>query len=90
MTAPEKIWVRPKTFIGPWPPYVDENAKYGGIEYIRTDAFIEKAASWIENNLSKYSELTDKDEYGNKLKEPEMNVFYGQAVKDFINYMKGE
>ena len=41
--APEKIWVRPKTFIGPWPPYVDENAKYGGIEYILADAFIEKA-----------------------------------------------
>ena len=59
------------------------------VEYIPTDAFIDKAARWIENNLSKYSELTDEDEYGKKLKEPVMNVFYGQAVKDFINYMKG-
>lgn len=60
------------------------------IEYTRTDAFIEKAARWMEKNLSKYSELTDEDEYGNKLKETVMNVFYGLAVKDFINYMRGE
>ena len=61
-----------------------------GIEYTRTDAFIDKAVQWINNNLAKYSELTDEDEYGNKLNETVMNVFYGQAVKDFPVYMKGE
>jgi len=60
------------------------------VEYIRADAFINKASQWINNNLAKYSELTDEDEYGNKLNETVMNVFYGQAVKDFKAYMKGE
>ena len=85
MKVPDKIWVHELSAKELNIPFKEYH-----VEYTRTDAFIEKAASWIENNLSKYSELTDKDEYGNKLKEPEMNVFYGQAVKDFINYMKGE
>lgn len=88
--APEKIYLSDFTDTTESVFYVkQDNTKKTDFEYIRTDAFIEKAAKWIENNLSKYSELTDEDEYGNKLKEPKMNVFYGQAVKDFINYMKG-
>lgn len=51
---------------------------------------INDACEWLGKNLSKYSELTDEDEYGNKLNEVVMNIFYEQAVHDFKNYMKGE
>lgn len=85
MEVPEKIYVSQHSGL-----HFYKKNNEDDIEYCRTDAFIEKAARWIENNLSKYSELTDEDEYGKKLKEPVMNVFYGQAVKDFRNYMKGE
>ena len=44
------------------------------IEYIRTDAFIEKAAEWLNNfyNEDTRSYLIDED------------------IENFINYMKGE
>ncbi|MDD6017164.1 MAG: hypothetical protein PUC18_12980 [Prevotellaceae bacterium] len=57
---------------------------------IEREEMIDKACEWLGKNLSKYSELTDEDEYGNKLNEVVMNIFYGQAVSDFKNYMKGE
>ena len=44
------------------------------IEYIRTDAFIEKATEWLNNfyNENTHSFLIDED------------------IEKFINYMKGE
>ncbi len=88
MKAPEKIYLYPYSTDGIYE--VETKPLEGTVEYTRTDAFIEKACSWLEKNLSKYSELTDEDEYGNKLNEVVMNIFYGQAVNDFKNYMKGE
>lgn len=41
MKAPNKIYVRPSAFTPPWPSAIDENDKYGGLEYIRKDALIE-------------------------------------------------
>ena len=55
---------------------------------IEREEMIDKACEWLGKNLSKYSELADKDEYGNKLNEVVMNIFYGQAVNDFKKYMK--
>ncbi len=81
--------------------YLEEKGDYRSVWYSwlkvlperfnlwQKQAFIEKAISWLENNLSKYYELTDEDEYGNKLGETIVNVFYGQAVKDFKTFMKG-
>ena len=60
--APEKIWVRQDTFRIPWPSCIDENANYGGIEYTRTDAFIEKACEWLKNKAAKYV-VYDESEY---------------------------
>lgn len=87
--APEKIYVT-KCMLFATNPEITLQGNGNKIEYTRTDVFIEKACDWLNNNLAKYSELTNEDEYGNKLKETVMNVFYGQAVKDFQNYMKGE
>lgn len=44
------------------------------IEYTRTDAFIEKAAEWLNNF---YNEDTN-------------SYLIGEDIEKFINYMKGE
>ena len=85
--TPEKIYIQPNAHDG-W--FETNNLNESLTEYRRTDAFIEKVCEWLGKNLSKYSELTDEDEHGNKLNETVMNVFYGQAINDFKNYMKGE
>lgn len=61
-----------------------------GVAFEAYEKAINDACEWLGKNLSKYSELTYEDEYGNKLDESVMNIFYGQAVNDFKNYMKGE
>jgi len=75
MKAPEKIYISPlhnhsDGYVGvAW----DEPHKTM-VEYIRTDAFIEKAAEWLNNfyNEDTRSYLIDED------------------IENFINYMKGE
>ena len=44
--APEKIYI-PTILVANTVRYKEE----GAIEYVRKDAFIEKAKSWLENNL---------------------------------------
>lgn len=90
MNAPEKIYIDANENWHRTYTAFSIKAKGDDIEYIRTDAFIKKVSEWLGKNLSKYSELTNEDEYGNKLNEVVMNIFYGQAVNDFIQYMKGE
>lgn len=48
----------------------------GAIEYTRTDAFIEKACKWLEDNLLEY--------WGQKNAAPD------SFIEDFRNYLKGE
>lgn len=62
--APKKIYMN-------WVNYPLEEMQ---VEYIRKDAFIEKAWDWIEDNLLS-SNQQDKSRF-----------YYEQ----FINYMKGE
>ena len=56
--------------------YHHERQTEDDIEYIRTDAFIKKACSWLNDNAIKYwgTEFVDN----------------GEMVEDFRNYMKGE
>ncbi len=37
MKAPDKVYIRSRAFETPWPAYIDENANYGGEQYIRKD-----------------------------------------------------
>ena len=73
---PEKIYSIPTeggfylTAIKPEPPFTD------GIEYTRTDAFIEKACEYLQKNLWRVVN-----------EEPD---FRQRFVTDFKNYMKGE
>ena len=50
------------------------------IEYVRKDAFIEKAAEWIKNKAERYIVDTPLCSYFD----------YKRAVEDFRNYMKEE
>lgn len=54
LKVPDKIYVKPTAFETPWPPYIDENANYGGEEYIRKDMLIE----WAKGEQSKCSDET--------------------------------
>ena len=74
--APEKIYLQPSEIKRL--PYQNifcvRPLSDNSIEYIRTDAFIEKAAEWLNNfyNEDTRSCLIDED------------------IEKFINYMKGE
>lgn len=50
--APEKIFLHPdiggREFIRPW---LKRRANQESVEYTRTDAFIEKAAKWLDETL---------------------------------------
>ena len=70
--APEKIYVHKSQY---WGLMANEhNITKDGIEYTRTDAFIEKAVDWWVGNFV----YTD-----------DVDVKY-KAIKDFKNYMEGE
>lgn len=75
MEAPEKIYLT-KNLLGElfdgWDALPSDD--FISIEYVRTDAFIEKAYEWIENNMLS-SNQHDKS-----------RLFY----KQFVNYLKGE
>lgn len=63
MEAPDKIYIRPSAFEVPWPACIDENAKYGGIEYIRKDSLIEwlqQGFDWIKNPVISVQQIIDK------------------------------
>ena len=53
------------------------------IEYIRTDAFIEKATKWLNDHIINYMEF---DEYSEML----CGFDEDRMIEDFKNYMKGE
>lgn len=72
--APEKIYAHVKNgkAFNTW------NSEWIGvndIEYVRKDAFIEKACEWLRNNSHNYANNTLGKEY---------------LVSDFKNYMEGE
>ena len=73
MEAPEKIWINPPIDLPKLNGVIDKDS----IQYIRTDAFIEKASEWFKIRY----EWIDIDGTRNYDKS---------AFEDFKNYMKGE
>jgi hypothetical protein len=67
--TPEKIYMSPAGVL-----YKDDKQNDKDVEYTRTDAFIEKAAEWLDNfyNEDTNSYLIDED------------------IESFIDYMEGE
>lgn len=76
MEAPEKIYI-PTILAANTVRYKAE----GSIEYVRTDAFIEKACEWLKNNVEKYYYLDEA--YDKVISTKNLN-------NDFKKYMKGE
>ena len=84
--APERIYVCDNVF----PNHVDwegspintKRIDGSDIEYVRTDAFIEKALFWLKNHYRDYMH----NPTGKRLE-----AFFGiDMCNDFENYMKGE
>ena len=76
--APEKIYISTNSQDG---TYYISNQYKRLIEYTRTDAFIEKAAEFINKaNLYLYHCISEECDY----------VDTDTFIEDFKNYMKGE
>lgn len=68
---PDTVWIEK--------PYMGADS----IEYTRTDAFIEKACGWLEENKDKYLyNKGEKDEY--------IPTCTGKMIEDFRKYMERE
>ena len=75
--APERIWIDPITDLPKLSGHIDKDS----IEYIRTDAVINKACEWLKNfndfhNIMRYSDCCE--------------VPLDQLIEDFKNYMTEE
>ena len=53
------------------------------IEYIRVDAFIEKACEWLKESVTNNTEC-------NRIISKKGIITMGELIEDFKNYMKGE
>ena len=82
--APEKIYLQDSmstdTIGDLWPEWFDAKVSDNSIEYIRTDAFIEKACNFIDERLN----FDDNAWYI----EGEVTV-KDKVIEDFKNYIKG-
>ena len=78
--APEKIYLTEDNPLKEW--YRTKQVGFDSIEYIRTDAFIEKACSWLKNHYRDYM----YNPTGERLEA----FFWGDMCNDFENYIKGE
>ena len=81
--APEKIYVEITHPISDKYTEIIAFEHGNGIEYIRTDAFIEKACEWLKTNAGNYA-FVDTDRIGN-VADIDLSL-----VQDFRKYMKGE
>ena len=77
--APEKIYISTNSQDG---TYYISNQYKRLIEYTRTDAFIEKALSWLKNYYRDYMH----NPTGKRLEA----FFGGDMCNDFEKYIKGE
>ena len=82
MKAPEKIYIHVRANKELGTTWHGKKITNSDIEYTRTDAFIEKALSWLKNHYRDYMH----NPTGKKLE-----AFFGRDMcNDFEDYMKGE
>lgn len=78
--APEKLWIDPATDLPKLSGYIDKDS----VEYVRTDAFIEKAEKF-------FTEKFEVEDYNDNIDIDGSPIFnYGRFIDDFKKYMKGE
>ena len=76
--APEKLYLS-KNIYSTYLYQVQDPDDETAVEYIRTDAFIDKATEWLCNNYDKYIRVIGSSIY----------PAYSDLCRDFQNYMKG-
>ena len=76
--TPERIWIDPATDLSKLSGHIDKNS----VEYIRTDAFIEKALAYLHDKF-----YFNNVFYG--IVSTDFNTME-EMSEDFRNYMKGE
>ena len=76
--APEKIWIN-QSDLSKLSGHIDKDS----IEYIRKDAFIEKACEWLKESVTNNPEC-------NRIISKKGVITMGLLIEDFIKYMKGE
>lgn len=74
--VPEKIWIDTKNDLPKLSGHIDKCS----VEYIRKDAFIEKACEWIKENLLKHTYVY----------EGEVGIGMAVFLEEFKQAMKGE
>ena len=80
MKAPEKIYVpMSRYWYGIDSLFYPVRQHKNDTEYIRTDAFIEKACEWIKDNGSHYIDIVNGQ-----------LILKKSIIKDFRTYMEGE
>ena len=82
MEAPEKIYIHPniggREFLRPW---LHRAANSESVEYIRTDAFIEKVVNFMEK-------IDNVDEYTWYNEEEHAVGITEKCIEDFKKYIK--
>ena len=78
--APERIWIDPVTDLPKLSGHIDKDS----VEYIRTDAFIEKALEFLDGCIPDYIDLIHANV------DTFMNVDNKRFIDEFRKYMKGE
>jgi hypothetical protein len=81
--APERIWIDPATDFSKLSGHIDNDS----VEYIRKDAFIEKACDFFEENIEEEDCKIGSSEW------VELRAEYKSLdsfIRAFIEYMKGE
>lgn len=79
--APERIWIDPTTDLSKLNGYIDKDS----VEYIRKNAFIEKACEYIEEHVEYYMK---KDKACNVPLCPQFAT--KSFIEDFKDYMEKE
>ena len=78
--VPERIWIDLATDLPKLSGHIDKDS----VEYIRTDAFIEKALEFLDGCIPDYIDLTHANV------DTFMNVDNKRFIDEFRKYMKGE
>ena len=77
--APEKIWINPSEDLQKLSGHIDANS----VEYVRNDAFIEKACEWLKESITNNPEC-------NRIISKKGVITMGELIEDFRKYMEGE
>lgn len=88
--APEKIYIHPdiggREFLRPW---LHRPANNESVEYVRKDAFIEKASEWVDMHFRE-TEVDDRWGESRYVVMSGHDVFKDDLLKDFKEYLKRE